>query len=366
MTQTKLGTFESIMIILSIIVAHTVLSLPNVLVDSTKSSTLLNIIFISIIALIFVLFILKIFKKFPGMDLLDISEILGNKILKNILFGIFIIYFIISASVFLRIFCECLQIVYFPSTSIIFIILIFLLGICITAHLEFNSSFKANLLIIPAVLLSIILLFSANFGNFNGARIFPILGNGLKETFLLGITNIYSFGGIAIIYFLPPLLKEPSDFKKISIISVILSAVYLLIVISIIVFMFPVFVEIDEILPLYTVAAYVEFGSFFQRLESIFLFIWMLGFICYLAIILEFSMLIFKKNTRIKYMRPIIYPFGLTMLGISLLPTNYSMAKFYETKIYPYLMLIIVFILPIIILVLSYLKQKKKKVIKNE
>ena len=366
MNQPKIGTFEAIMLILSIIVAHTVLSLPNVLVNSTKSATLLNIIFVSFLAFLFVLFLSKIFKKFPGLDILDISNILGSKILKNILGFIFIAYFIISSSVFLRIFCECLQIVYFPSTNIIFIILIFLLTICIVAHLEFNSSFKANLLIIPAVLLSIFLLFAANFDNFNVYRIFPILGNGFKETFLLGITNIYSFSGIAIIYLLPPLLKEPKDFKKISTLSIIISSVYLLLVVSIIVFMFPVFVQIDEILPLFTVASYVEFGSFFQRLESIFLFIWMLGFICYLSIVLEFSMLIFKKLTKIKYMRPIIYPFGLTMLGISLLPKNYSMAKFYETKIYPYLMIAVVFVLPTIILLLSYFKQRKKKVNKYE
>ncbi|NLC87810.1 MAG: GerAB/ArcD/ProY family transporter [Clostridiaceae bacterium] len=300
------------------------------------------------------------------MDLFDISEVLGGKVLKNILGIIFIVYILLSSSIFLRNFCECLQIVYYPSTNIIFVILFFIIAICIVNHLQFNASLKANLIFVPFVLISIIFLFCANLRYFTPQRIFPILGNGLFDTFILGIGNIYALNGVVFIYFLPPLLKEPEKLKKIAISSVCISSAYLILSVSIILFMFPFFTGIDEIIPLYTAATYVEFGSFFQRLESIFLLIWIIAFSCYLSIVNKFAMLLFKKITNIKHSKPLIFPFAIIILAISLIPKNYAISKFYEVHIYRYFMIGVVFVLGIVVLALSYFKEKKKKVIKNE
>ena len=314
MNLSKIGTFEAITLILSFVVSHTVLSLPKAIVDTTGSSTIINILYTGTIATIIVYLICKILNIFPGMDILDISDYLGGKVLKNTIGIIFILYFLISSCIFLRNFAECLQIVYYPSTNIFFILLFFIISIPITAKLEFNASLRANIFIIPLVLISILFLFIANLRYFTPQRIFPILGYGFYTTFISGITNIYSFSGIALIYFLPPLLKDPKKITKISITSIIISGIYLILVISIILFMFPVYINLDEVLPLYTIATYVEFGSFFQRLESVFLLIWMISFACYLTIIANFSFLVFKKITNIKEIKPIIYPFTIVAL----------------------------------------------------
>ena len=366
MNKYKIGVLEAVCLILSFVVSHTVLSLPKALVDTTESSTLLNILFITSVALIFVYIVCKIMKFFPGMDILDISEFLGGKILKNIIGFIFILYFVISSCIFLRNFAECLEIVYYPSTDIIFIILFFIISIPITTKLAFNANLKANLIIIPIVLISIVFLFIVNIRSFSVQRIYPILGNGFYETFLSGITNIYAFSGIVLIYFLPPLLKEPNKLMKISITGTIISSIYLLFVVSLIIFIFPVFVELDEVLPLYTIATYVEFGSFFQRLESVFLLIWLIAFACYLSIVINFSLFTFKKITGIKDIKPMIYPFTFVALGIAILPKNYAIPKVYEKDIYPYIMICIVFILSFTLLLIAYFKKMKKGGILNE
>jgi len=360
MNHSKIGTIESIMLILSIVIIHTVLSLPKTLLTHTNSATLLNIVYVTIIALLLVYFIYRLFKRFPGMDILDISEVVGGKVFKKVLGTIFIVYFIVSSSIFLRNFCECLKIVYYPATNIMFVILFFIIAICATNHLEFNATLKANLLIIPVVLLSIIFLFCANFRNFSPQRVFPILGNGFVPTFITGIGNLFSFSGIVFLYFLPPLLKDPSQFKKVSLLSVILSSIYLILAVSITLFMFNFFITTDEIMPLYTAATYIEFGTFFQRLESIFLLIWMIAFACYLSIVSKFSIHIFKKISNVKNIKPVIYPFCLIMLAIALVPKNYAISKFYETNIFPYLALGLVFIGCFLVLLFANWKKRRK------
>lgn len=366
MNHTKIGTAEAIMLILCIVIIHTVLSLPRVILNSVQSAAILNIVYVTIIALLFVYLVYCLFKKFPGMDILDISEVLGGSIFKKIFGSIFIIYFVVSSSIFLRNFCECLKIIYYPNTEIIFVILFFIITVCTTNHLEFNATLKANLLIIPIVLASIIFLFCANLRNFTPQRVFPLLGNGFFSTFVTGIGNLFSFSGIVFLYFLPPLLKEPSHFKKISILTIVISSIYLILAVSIILFMFNFFLTTDEIMPLYSAATYIEFGTFFQRLESVFLLIWMIAFACYLSIVSKFSIHIFKKISNIKDIKPIIYPICLCIIGITLLPKNYAISKFYETNIFPYFALGLVFIVSFLVLVFANLKKRKKVGDNNE
>ena len=364
MNHSKIGTFEAITLILSVIIVHTVLSLPKTLLNTTNSATFINLIYVSILAIIFVIIVCKLFKKFPGMDILDISEFLGGKVLKSVVGSLFIIYFVVSSSMFLRTFCEYLRIIYYPSTNVIFLISIFIIAICIVNSLEFNAAFKANSIITPFALISIILLFFANIRYFSPERMFPILGKGFFNTFVIGIGNIYAFSGIVCIYFLPPLLKEPEKLRKVAITSVCFSACYIILAVSTIIFMFPFFLKVDEIIPMYATATYVEFGTFFQRLEAIFLLIWLIEFCCYLTILNMFSIHFFRKITKINYIKPLVIPFGLILLGISLIPSNQTVTRVFESVVYPFMMLGITFVVGFSTLLFAYDK-KKKQVVKN-
>lgn len=367
MNSSKINTIEAIMLILTIVVTHTILSLPRNILVSTKSATILNLIYVSIIAILISYFIYKLFKNFSGADIIDVSEFLGGKVFRNIVGIIFISYFIISSSILLRNFCESLKIIYYPMTNIVFIVLMFIIALCIANRLEFSATLKTNTLIIPLVLISIIFLFFANMNKFTPERIFPLLGDGLYQTFGLGLINISAFGGIAYLYFLPPLLKEPKKMKKIYLISIGVSAIYLILCVSTLLFMFSFFIETNEITPLYNATRYIEFGSFFQRLEAVFLLIWILAFACYLSIATKFSMRIFQKITKIENKNELIDIFGLLIFGIAMLPKNYAISEKFETKIYPYLVLGIVFAFSLIILVIANLKKRKKqKFLKEE
>jgi hypothetical protein len=83
MNHSKIGTFEAITLILSVIIIHTVLSLPKTLLDLTSSATFINLIYVSILAIIFVIILCKLLKTFPGMDIIDVSEFLGRKIFEK-------------------------------------------------------------------------------------------------------------------------------------------------------------------------------------------------------------------------------------------------------------------------------------------
>lgn len=361
MNTYKINTTEAIMIVLTSIIIHTILSLPRNLLTQTKSATIINLIYVSVIAIAISYFIYRLLKNFPGLDIIDISELLGGKVLKNILGIIFILFFLVSSGMFLRNFCEILKVIYYPMTNITFIILIFILAVCIANNFNFNTTIKTNALILPLVLASIIFLFLANIKNFTPQRIFPIFGDGLFNTFGLGLINISSFSGIVFLYFIPPLLRDPKHMKNVSLISIGISAIYLILCVSALLFMFSFYIDTNEITPLYNAARYIEFGKFFQRLESVFLLFWILAFACYVSIILKFSMRIFQKLTNIETKKPLVNLFGLLLFGITLIPKDYSVSENYEMNIYKYLVLGFTFAFSMGILILANLNKKKRK-----
>ncbi len=361
MSKAKIGTVEAIMIILTIVVAHTILSLPRNILTSMKSASIINLIYVSIIVVILGYLIFRLLKNFPGLDIIDISELIGGKVFKNIIGIIFMVYFLVSSSMFLRNFSESMKVIYYPMTDIFFILSFFIIAMCFVNRLDFNASSKTNLIVVPIVLVAIIFLFATNMKQFTPQRMFPILGDGIFNTFILGIGNISAFGGIVYLYFLPPLLKKPEKMKQIALISIGITAIYILISVATLLFIFSFFITTDEITPLYNATRYIELGSFFQRLESIFLIIWILAFACYLSTISKFSILILKKVTNVDTPKPLIDIIGLLILGLSLIPKNYAISQNFENNIYPYMVLCIVFLLGIGILILANLKRKGLK-----
>ncbi len=361
MPDTKITTKEAIMMVVTVIVSHTIVSLPSTLLQNTKSATILNIVYVSILALIFAYLVYVLFKSFGGKDIIDISEYLGGKTLKTIVGIVLITYFITGSGILLRNFCEGLKIIYFPNTNISFIILVFIIAICITNTFEFSSNMKAISIFLPYVIFSVVLLFVGNIQNFSLQRMFPILGEGFVNTFITGIGNIVAFGGISCLYLLPPLLKEPEKFKKIALTSIAFSAVYILLCTSTILFMFSFFFNVDEALPLYTAASYIEFGTFFQRIDAIFLLIWMLEICCYLSLASQFSILSFKKIANLKYSKPFAFIIPLIIFGISLIPKTFADSRFLEDVVYKYIIIFVIFILGFLILLFANIKRKLKE-----
>jgi len=121
--------------------------------------------------------------------------------------------------------------------------------------------------------------------------------------------------------------------------------------------MFSFFINTNEITPLYNATRYIEFGKFFQRLESLFLLVWILAFACYLSIAIKFSMNILKNILNLETKKTLIDLFGILILGIALVPKNYAISDKFETEIYPYLVLGITFALGISILIVANFKK---------
>lgn len=356
MNSEKIGFIEAIALISIVMTNKIILNTPKEIISSTGSASWLNALYVSIIAVLITWFIAYLFKKFQGKDILDICEFLGGNTLKTVM-GIFYIFLLILVPMFvIKNFSETLQLIYFRTSPLIYIVLFFIIGSIITNKFSIKVLSKANLIIIPIVFISIIVILLSSIKNFTPQRIFPILGYGANETFFMGLSNLFSFSGIGYLLFLNPFLNKTTEFKKISIISIIISGIYLFLSVTCILLSLSFTFKSGESFSLYLLTRNLEYGRFIQRIDAIFILIWIISTISYISIAIYFCIYIFKKLTKICDSSSINYTIHLLILTFLLLPSNFATLNNLIGKAFKFSSLILLFGLSTIILILANLK----------
>ena len=361
MNTDKIGISEAISLVIIVMISHLILNLPNEILTSSLSSAPLNVIYITAIVLIFYIIIGKLFKPFHNQDILDVSEYVGGNILKNIISFIYIIHLIFISGILILSFADTLKTVYLNDMPTELICLVFILIATLANQFGFKSVSRTNAILMPFILITILIIFLSLFTDFVPQRVFPILGKGINETFISGISNIFAFGELIILFLIRPNLKNVKQSNKVGIISILLSGLFLFITVVALLLSFPFITGGEGVLSIYMITRTIQFGKFFQRVDALFILIWALTFFSYLSVIMSYTLKIVKKNIKTSKSSPLIYLIALGIFIVTLIPQNISQIRFAENVIYKYSSLFIIFILSFVILILGYLKKKKKK-----
>ena len=360
-SNNKIGFMEALSVLLIVVFAHLILLLPKIIIEDQGTGSIVNIIYVTLLALFTVYILNLLYKKFKGMDILDISNFLFGKKFKFIVGIIYIIHAIFVSSLLLRNTAENLKTTYFQNTPTPYIAFFMLIGVAYLNRFNLKTIIKCNLIIVPLIAVSFIVLFILSSENFVFERVFPILGNGAENTFLYGISNIFCFGNIFFLLFLMSYLKDYNQFNKLSYISIILSSFFILLTILGILLIFPLNVASTSNIPLYMQTRTLTFGKLLQRLDALFILIWDLNILSYLSIIVGFIVSIFKKITNIQSTKTISYTFVAILLGASLIYKNIIETRLLDSNWYKNFTLIIVFGMGFIIFLLANIKKRKNE-----
>lgn len=354
----QISNFQAIALILIIVTNHLILGTPRTLIAETGTGTILNMIYVFILALLLVFIITKLFSNFNGKDIIDISEFLGGKVLKVIVGIVFIIYFLVILSTTVRVIVQDLEIIYFQNISVYVLTLAILASIVFVYKYGSSAVVKCNSIIAPIVGIAILIIAFSNVQDFSLDRIFPILGFGAKETFITGASNIFAYSGLAILYFIMPMLKDSKNFKKVSIVSTILVGILIVGSVSSLVLSFPFIENINEISSLYVESRDISYWQVFQRIDGLFVFSWILALLSYISVVLFIIVVIFRKLTNAKKEFPVVLAFATITYVTTLIPNNIAMIRFLEDIVFKYTNIIVAIFLSLIVLIFANIKYK--------
>jgi len=361
----RIGRIEAIALLITVIANNIIFNIPNIILNFSGTGSWLSIIYLSIITIIFIIIISKLLKPFVQADIVDISEFIGGKFLKFLIGIAYIFLFISFSAACLRYLVNSIHLIYFNNTPILYLMLLFLIPIVIANKHGIKAISGTNIIFVPIAMVSIIILLLAASKDFVWQRLFPIFGYGAKNLFLTQLPNIAAFNVIAYLYFIRPFLKQENNFKTISIICIIVCFIYLFLSIVSLLMTYPFITETDETLSLYLLTRLITFGAFFERVDAIFIFLWILALLSFLSFNVFLIISTIKKLFNLKNSSELSYSISAILLGLALSFTNIASVKVFNREFYRYYTCILVFIVSFMIIIFAYIK-KRKQGVRNE
>lgn len=299
-----------------------ILILPRHMVFLTGTDGWLVLIGGGFVSGVILILINKVSIKFPGKTVIEFAPLVVGRLLGKIIGGILAIYFTLLAAGSLRIFTEMLKSALLAETPrwIVVLCLVGLIIWIIQNGLEDIARFTE--LLAPIILLLLIGALIGDIRYMEVIRLKPILKTepiSLLEGF---ISTLSYFGVIIILLMLYPYVNAPEKLTKTSLGALLFAIVITVAVFAGTVATFGIYETGRMAWPVIELVKMVRIGEFLERMESLFLAVWLsIAFINVSVLsfcsISGWTQLINRKNYQ-----KLTYPVMFLLLGMSLWPKD--------------------------------------------
>ncbi len=358
---TVFGRWESISLLLVFICIQLYINMPRIVAEKAGTAGWILAFYVSVLALGLFMIISVLYRKYEGMDILDVTQkVFGNTI--KVITGLtFMIYFLIITALVLRQCSENIKIVSLSLSPISFVM--FFLAGCMAAgaYLGIEAIARVAAIGVPIIIAAYVSTLVGVTEYVDVSQITPILGEGPHAILIGGLTNISIYTGLVLILFLPPFLKTNKNLRAAGYTALILSTAFFTMgsLVYLLVYAYPT--AIENFLPIYQLARLINYGRFFQRIESVFLISWGLSAFLYLSLGLFLTTYVFQKCFGLKYYRPLVLPLTILIFTLGMVPYNHVSTIKIDTEYFgPYAWMVL-FGISLLVLTVGNIKKGNRK-----
>jgi spore germination protein (amino acid permease) len=350
------GGWEAIALIINAICARIFLNFPREMAEDAGAAGWLEVIYFSVLALVLFYLIARLYERLNRKDILDVAGLAAGET-GRIISGLLFLGLILSVGVLiLREYTEIMKVISLTDSPLGFVMMFLAVAMVAACFLGLEAIVRFTAVAVPILTIGLLFIILMVAPYYDPTHLLPVLGNGLYSIFGKGFFKLSVYSPLAYLFLLPPFLKDQKSFRRIGYTALGVSALLLLAssLAYSLVYSYPT--SLESFLPVFQLARLINYGRFFQRLESVFVITFAISAMQYLAVILFFAVHVFKKTFKLEYHRPLILPFAVIIFGLAFLPSNLMTAINLQTKTYMTFAWGITFILPIIILLLARLR----------
>ncbi|MCM8900273.1 spore germination protein [Caldicoprobacter algeriensis] len=357
--QGKFGNKEAISALVIACMAKEFFTDPNMIVRKVGTAGWYMVLVSAAVAALGFTAVYFLLKRFPGKNIMEIyDDVFGRYIGFGFSFTVaFVLLF--SAAMNLREYVEIIKIYVFPKTPPVYLIGSLAVTAVILSFIGLENITRYSKLAGYVMLVGFIILLMLSSRFFRFYRIYPLLGYGLKNTLVQGFLRSSIYGEITLVAIFAKSLHGIQDIRKVGYTSLIIAAsLMLLMQLGLtLIFTYPFSKELTA--PLYAGASLIHYGVFFQRVESLFLFIWNISTLISIPLLFYMVLLIYSYLFKIDDIRPITVPFSFIMIALSLIPSNIvELVQFYIRYLREFGW-VVFYVLPSIALLMTALTKKK-------
>lgn len=356
-SKITIGKWEATALVINALSLQIFLNFPRLMAEVAGTAGWMLTLYVSFLAFLLFALIAKLFDHFEGKDILDVAEYVGG-VPGRVFVGLIVLaHLVFAISVILREFGEDMKIIAYTVSPISYVLMFFVVGMAIGAYLGIEAIVRVHAYSVPIVIGGFLLIVLGVAPYYRVLNIFPVLGNGLDNIFIRGMSRVSVYSSLIILFLAAPYIKDRKCFKSIGYTAIGLSAAFMTTASAVYLLVVPYPVALENFLPIYQVARLIDYGRFFQRIEPVFMVIWIVSALAYLSMVLFFTLYVFRKMFGLKYYKPLILPFTVVIFTLSLLPSNLMEAIELETHFFRNFIWTDTFILTIAVLSAARIKK---------
>ena len=315
-TRITFGSWEGITVLVNLIFIQVLLSYPRDMTLYSGSAGWMIPVLSTIIVLIYFSVVAALYKNMGSLDLLDISEKAGGRVLKIIVGFLAAAYLFSQVTTALGGFSKMLKIISLDKSPLSFVEILFIVGIIFSAFFGIEAVVRINAILLPVVIIGFILITIGVIPQLEINNLFPILGEGYMSVAKGSLYKLSAYSSLIILFFMVPFIKK-RYLKRVGFVSIMVSGLLLLWSTLSFLLLYPYQIAVDSKIPVFQMAKHIEVGNTFQRIESIFVLISSISALLYLGVIFTFLIFIIKKTLNLKKSRPLVLPMAVICLTVS-------------------------------------------------
>ena len=344
-------------IIINLIAAKMLFTYPRYLVQKCENAAWIPILIFGAAAFGIYYLTQRLYAKTGRTSILSQAEALGGKWLKALVGIVLIIILFADISPMIRACPEAVKTALLQNSNMLMIVFVLAIGIFAGTYNGIEALGKAAALFLPVAGIFMFGFFLMLIPSYDFNNLFPI---SITGSIVKGSSALSVFSDIIVINILLPYCEDSSTMKKAGLSAIVIGGIVGFLITFAYCLVYPYPVSSSFIVPMYQLARMVNIGTFFQRLEAAFEFVWTISSMFYASVYLFVICEIFRRCFNLKNYRPLIFPMLIILIRIVFTRQNYSEtlrdAFNNMSMIYP-----VLYILPLIIGLAYMIKMNKQE-----
>jgi spore germination protein KB len=358
----KISLQQLFLLNITFVISTADIFLPNFVADIAKEDAWLSVIIATGLAVISVWVATKLQIRMGQRNIVDANDQLLGHLLGRIISILIIAELLITLILVLRQTDEIMINVFLPSTPTLAIIILMMLIVIYGAHHGLEVLCRANEILIPFAFLTLIFIALANITDIQFKNFLPILYNGISPVLHATVLIYAALGQVILVILMAGSHLRTIDNRltQVGVSSVLTLGIMMLIgVLAIAIFGAEHTAQMK--FPALEMVRNIDLHNFIQRLDALVLGIWVGGIAIKLVATFYFCVVIFRQWFRIEQKKKYIYALlsFISIILASVMFQDMHMLVSFGKGIYPLVQSLLYLILPVILLLISHIRNIK-------
>lgn len=308
-------------ILIAMICAKLFTSQPRMIALKAESASWLVVGLAGLGALAGYAVLYALLQRFPGGSLVTIShKVLGRAFGALISLG-YCFWFLFAASLLLRQVAAGFRVAVLPQTPLPVIQGLFLIAVLIVAYKGFETLCRMAAYLFPALILLYLITLAGTARLLEFHWLFPVFGPGVLETLVMVLPESSLYSEVLILGVFAPMLR-PADLNSVGLWGLAWGWIVLTLSQIILAAVFPHPSLSRLVFPMLDLTRMIEISEFLQRLESLFVFLWVFVVLFKVIAVVLAAAEIFAQTARLPDFRLLLPAIGLLAFAIGSIPDN--------------------------------------------